>query len=114
MDERYGWSLGTLFGQFVTVATALLAVALIGVSACDYLIDRYQWKLARGEIARPAQFAQVAPPPAAHVLAAFAPPPKAVAREPAVLRPGVPVDSTRRPATIPAAPVWWISLRRAT
>jgi Bacterial capsule synthesis protein PGA_cap len=100
MDERYGWSLGTWFGQFVTVATALLAVALIGVSACDYLIDRYQWKLAHGEIVRPAQLAQVVPPPAAHVLAAFVPPPNGVGREPAVLRPGVPVDSTRRPATM--------------
>ena len=53
MGERFGWSIETWFGQFMSVATALIAVALVSVSACDFLIDRYQWKLAHGEIRYP-------------------------------------------------------------
>ncbi len=58
MNRRYGWSLETWFGQFVTTATLLIAVATLSISVCDYLIARYQWKLAHGEIAHPAVLAQ--------------------------------------------------------
>jgi poly-gamma-glutamate capsule biosynthesis protein CapA/YwtB (metallophosphatase superfamily) len=103
MDERYGWSFETWFGQFVTVAASLLGVALIIVSTCDYLIDRYQWKLAHGEIARPAIFASVRAP-TAPVSTDTARPPKTVAHIQTVplpalqLRASVSADTARQPA----------------
>jgi poly-gamma-glutamate capsule biosynthesis protein CapA/YwtB (metallophosphatase superfamily) len=41
MSERYGWKLDW-FGSFVTVAAAVLGLALAGTVACGYLIDRWQ------------------------------------------------------------------------
>ena len=113
--EKY-WSFESWYSQFVTVAAAILSVALVGVSVCDYLIDRYQWKLAHGEIVRLPALAQMTTPqttpvtiklvtanalrlppgpsdigavvarPTANVLASFAPPPRMTARGPAVLQ----------------------------
>jgi len=117
MDKRFGWSFDTWFGQFVTVAATLLAAVLVTASVCEFLVDRYHWKLAHGEIVHPAALAQLGLPPAVsvsdqratsgalhlppgpsdigaavahpaeHVLASFAPPPKMAARGPAVLKP---------------------------
>jgi len=139
MDERYGWSIETWFGQFVTVAAALLAGALVGVSACDFLIDRYQWKLAHGEIRYPDTVALSNVPaaplssqrvngsalrlppgpsdigvafahPAAHVLASFAPPPKMAAQDPAVLEPPLRLQpGVPTDATRPTATMLWLS-----
>jgi hypothetical protein len=68
MGER--WSFESWYGQFVTAAAAILTVALISVSVCDYLIDRYQWKLAHGEIVHLPTVAQMTAPqsvPAAYL-----------------------------------------------
>ncbi len=71
MNER--GSFETWYRQFVTVAAAILAMALIGVSVCDFLVDRYQWRLAHGEIRHPDS------------LASFVPPLKMAARDPNAL-----------------------------
>ena len=139
MDARFGWSLGTWFGQFVTLAGTLLAVALISVTLCDYLIDRYQWKLAHGEIGHPPALSEMTLPslaivdqqtattarrppvgprdigksvvqPAAHPLAAFVPPTRTSSQSATILQPPVRLQPGL-PASMPrpSAAVLWLS-----
>ncbi|MGD0867034.1 MAG: CapA family protein [Rhizomicrobium sp.] len=139
MGERFGWSIETWFGQFMSVATALIAVALVSVSACDFLIDRYQWKLAHGEIVHPVALSElrlpVSPPPvlptdsnalrlppgpsdvgaaiahpSAHILARFAPPPRMAAQGPSVLQPPLQLQpGIPADTTRPPTTMLWLS-----
>ena len=46
MDRRYGWMLEDLFGQFMTVAAAVLATAIISYGTATFLFAHYRAELA--------------------------------------------------------------------
>jgi len=46
MDRRYGWTLEDLFGQFMTVAAAVLATAIISYGTATFLFAHYRAELA--------------------------------------------------------------------
>jgi len=46
MDRRYGWSLKTEFGWFMTVAATILALGIIGYSTAFLLVAHYRADLA--------------------------------------------------------------------
>jgi poly-gamma-glutamate capsule biosynthesis protein CapA/YwtB (metallophosphatase superfamily) len=54
MPARYGWELRSWFGQFVTVAASLLALALLTLGIAKLLVLRYEARVADGDIRAPA------------------------------------------------------------
>ncbi len=92
MKRRYGWSLDSLFGWFMSVAAAIIATAGVSYGTALFLVAHYQANLTADTVSPPHAAPAVAAPVAQ----------QAVLQPPPVLRPAV--RDARAPP--PGAQLW--------